>query len=148
MSTAQRLAVPAARSLHGLVFLVFGLNYFVPFLPQPPSMAGAQLTFITGLAASGYVLPLVKSIEVLAGVLLLSDRFVPLALTLLAPIVVAIVGFHLAVAPTGLALGLLVLALELGLAWAYRSAFVPMLRARVAPARLESASGHLQADAL
>ena len=62
--------------------------------------------------------------------LLLGGRFVPLALAVLAPIVINIVGFHLFLAPSGIALPLAVLALELYLAWTYRAAFAPMLRAR------------------
>jgi hypothetical protein len=88
--------------------------------------------FVGGLFASGYFFPLLKSIEIVAGVLLLSGRFVPLALAVLAPIVVNILAFHVFLAP-GLALPLVILALELFLAWSYRGAFRPMLRARVVP---------------
>ncbi len=122
----------AARVLLGLVFLVFGLNYFVPFLPAPP-LPEAALPFLGGLASVGYLFPLVKAIEVAAGVALLANRYVPLALALLAPIIVNIAGFHFTVAPSyGMPIALLVL--ELYLAWSWRSAFAPMLRARTAPA--------------
>jgi hypothetical protein len=67
---------------------------------------------------------------VLAGLLLLGGRFVPLALAVLAPIVINIVGFHMILAPSGLPLALAVLAAELYVAWTYRAAFAPMLRAR------------------
>ena len=115
--------------LLGLVFTVFGLNFFLHFLPTPPPppRAGA---FAGALFASGYLFPLLKTTEVVAGLLLLGGRFVPLALAVLAPIVINIVGFHLFLAPSGIALPLVVLALELYLAWTYRAAFAPMLRAR------------------
>ncbi len=118
--------------LLGLIFVVFGLNFFLQFLPAP-SMSGPPLEFGKALIASGYVMTLVKVIEVGAGLMLLSNRFVPLALTLLAPIVVNIVGFHVVLAPAGAPIALLVLTLELWLAWSYRRAFAPMLRARHEP---------------
>jgi uncharacterized membrane protein YphA (DoxX/SURF4 family) len=121
-----------ARTLLGLIFFVFGLNFFFHFLPQPP-MPEQLGQFVGGLVASGFVMPVVKTIEVTAGALLLSNRFVPLALALLAPIVVAIVGTHAVLAPAGLGLALTVLALELYLARVYRNAFAPMLAARVQP---------------
>jgi hypothetical protein len=119
----------AARLFLGLVFTVFGLNFFLHFLPTPPSTPRAG-AFAGALFASGYLFPLLKLTEITAGVLLLGNRFVPLALALLAPIVVNIVGFHLFLAPSGLPLPLAVLAAELFVAWSYRAAFAPMLHAR------------------
>ena len=129
MTPIQRLAPTAARYLLGAVFFVFGLNGFLQFLPQPP-MPVAAGSFFGALAATGYLLPLVKIVEVTAGVMLLSNRFVPLALALLAPNVVNIVLFHAMLAPGGLGIALVVLALEVGLAVSYREAYKPMLRAR------------------
>ena len=121
-----------ARVLLGLAFVVFGINYFVPFIPM-----GAPdpkvLPFMGGLMASGYVFPVIKTIEIVAGLALLGGRFVPLALTLLAPILVNIVLVHLVLAPAGAPVALALLALEIYLAWSYRAAFAPMLRARVEP---------------
>jgi hypothetical protein len=123
-----------ARYVLGLIFFVFGLNGFLHFLPQPP-MSGAPLDFVLALLASGYVIPVLKGSEVIAGALLLSNRYVPLALALLAPAVVGIVGFHTVLAPAGFAMALLVLVLELYLAYSYRKAFAPMLKARTEPER-------------
>ena len=80
--------------------------------------------------AIGYLMPLAHAIELVGGVLLLTNLFVPLALTLLAPVIVNILAFHLLFAPSGLALPVVVLAAELVVAWRYRAAFAPMLRAR------------------
>ncbi len=132
MSLLQLAAKSAPRIALGAIFLVFGLNFFLRFLPQPP-MEGAPLDFILALVASGFVMPIVKAIEVVAGVMLLSNRFVPLALTLLAPIIVVIVGFHTVLAPAGAGLAFVVLGLELALAWSHRAAFAPMLQARAEP---------------
>lgn len=122
----------AARVALGLVFFVFGLNGFLHFLPQPP-MTGAAGAFAGALAATGYMFPLIKGTEVVAGALLLTNRFVPLALALLAPLLVNIVAFHGLLAHSGLGLPIVLLGFELFLAWSYREAFAPMLRARVRP---------------
>src|SRR5215472_12337915 len=121
-----------ARILLGLIFTVFGLNGFFHFLPQPP-MSGPPAAFVGALFASGYFFPLLKGTEVISGALLLSGRLVPLALTLLAPVIVNIVAFHAFLAPSGLPLPILIVALELFLAWSYRSAFRPVLRVRAEP---------------
>ena len=84
------------------------------------------------------MLPLIKGTEVLAGLLLLTGRFVPLALTLLAPVVVNIVLFHVVLAPGSFAMLALIVAAELYLAWAYRDAFRPMLSATAKPAAAAS----------
>ena len=91
------------------------------------------MAFGLAMMKTGYLFQLVKGTEVLAAVLLLSNRFVPLALALLAPITVNIVAFHAFLAPKGIGLALFVLALHGYLAWAYRAAYAPMLRARVTP---------------
>lgn len=129
MTFVQHALKSAPRLLLGTIFVVFGLNFFLHFLPQPP-MEGAPLAFIGALVVSGFVMPIVKAVEVIAGLMLLSNRFVPLALALLAPIVVVIVGFHTVLAPAGAGLAFVVLGLELALAWTYRAAFAPMLKAR------------------
>ena len=130
MKTLTHKLPVAARLLLGLTFLVFGLNGFLHFLPQPPAPPPAAGAFFGALYATGYMLPLLKGTEVLAGALLLSGLFVPLALTLLAPVIVNIVAFHLFLAPGNYPVIALVLTSELFLAWTYRAAFAPMLRAR------------------
>ena len=111
----------------GLVFLVFGLNGFLHFIPAPPPTGDAAV-FVGGLAAAGYFFPLLKGIEVLAGLMLLANFRAPLALLLLAPIVVNIVAFHVELAPAGLPIAIGVLALEVYLAWSYRKVFAPIVQ--------------------
>lgn len=129
---ARSIAVTATRILLGLIFFVFGLNGFLHFIPQPP-MAGNAAVLMGGFAAAGYMFPLIKGTEVLGGALLLSNRFVPLGLALLAPVIVNIVLFHAFLAPPN-PITFIILLGELFLAWSYRSAFAPMLRAKVSPA--------------
>src|SRR5438876_7338324 len=94
-----------ARILLGLAFVVFATNYFIPFLPSPgapPPAAGAFL----GAFVSSHFLGFVKVIELSAGLLLLANLFVPLALALLAPILVGITVFHILLEPAGIAVPL------------------------------------------
>jgi uncharacterized membrane protein YphA (DoxX/SURF4 family) len=129
MNTITRNLPTVARVGLGLVFATFGFNKVVPFLPQPP-ISGPPAQFFGALFATGYMIPLIAMTEIVAGLMLLSGRFVPLALTLLAPVIVNIVAFHVFLAPGGAAPGVLVLALEVYLAWTHRDAFAPMLRMR------------------
>lgn len=119
----QRLAT-AARVLLGLVFVVFGVNYFVPFMPAPP-MPPAALAFVTGMVGTQYFFPLLKSTEIAMGLVLLSGRFVPLALVVLAPIIINIAAFHTFVVPDP-TMPVLLLAPSLFLAWIWRGAFAPL----------------------
>jgi len=123
-----------ARILMGLAFVVFGLNGFLNFIPPPktpmPEGAGA---FAGALMKTGYMFPLIMGIQLLVGVLLLLNRFVPLALVLIMPILVNIIAFHVFLQPAGLVPGAVLMALELYLAWVYRKAYCPMLAMRVRP---------------
>ncbi|MGN6552171.1 MAG: DoxX family protein [Verrucomicrobiota bacterium] len=123
-----------ARLLLGLGFFVFGLNGFLNFIPQPkdPMPEGAA-AFAGALMNTHYMFQLVAGTQLLVGVLLLMNRFVPLALALIAPIIVGIMTFHIFLAPATIGPGIVVLVLELYLAWAYRNAFRPMLAMRVKP---------------
>lgn len=138
MRTVLRKLPVVARVLLGLVFFVFGLNGFFNFIPAPP-MTGPAADFMGGLAASKYMFPLLKGTEVIAGLLLLSGRFVPLALTLLAPILVNIAAFHLFVAGDA-AMSIVLLVLEGTLAWSYRDAFRGVLQADAKPHPVEGES--------
>ncbi|MBL9202958.1 MAG: DoxX family membrane protein [Opitutaceae bacterium] len=124
-----------ARVLLGLVFFVFGLNGFLWFIPQPPAdqMPKALVDFSTAMMNTGFLFQLVKGTEVAMGLLLLMNRFVPLALVVLAPVIVNIVLVHVLLAPSGTAMAVVILGLELYLAWAYRSAFRPLVAARATP---------------
>ena len=126
-----KLAPAIARYLLGLPLLVFGLNAFLNFIPQPetpiPERAAA---FAGALVASGYMMPLIGLTLLGVGLLLVVNRFVPLALVLLAPFLVNSLAFHVFLEPAGLVPAGVFAALELYLAWAYRAAYRPLLTAR------------------
>ena len=102
----MRTLILVARILLGLMFTVFGLNFFFHFIPQPPPPPAAG-AFAGAMFATGYLFNLLKVLEVLSGLALLSGFFVPLALAVLAPIIVNILFFHAFLAPAGLAVPLL-----------------------------------------
>jgi len=112
----------AARILMGTAFVVFGLNGFLHFLPNPELPERAR-TVITSFVQTGYLMQVVKATEVVGGALLLTGIAVPLALVLLAPIVVNIFLFHLMLAPEGLGPAIVLGACELVLARAHWSRF-------------------------
>lgn len=119
----------ATRTLLGLMFFVFGLNGFLNFLPQP-TPEGAAATFIGGLAAAPYFFPLLKGTEVLVGLSLLSNRFAPLALTVLTPITINIVAYNFALSPSGIGISVVIVFLQGFTMWSYRSAYSQILRAK------------------
>ncbi len=123
-----------ARILMGLMFFIFGLNGFLNFIPQPKeAMPEGVTALMTGFMKSGYMMPLIFGTQTLVGALLLLNCFVPLALAFIAPVIVNIIAFHLCLMPSTIAPGIVVLGLELYLAWSYRKVFAPMLACKVKP---------------
>ena len=118
-----------ARYLAGVVFLVFGLNGFLSFIPMPPPV-GIAGQFMAALYASHY-LWVIFAFQLVAGVLLLVNRYVPLALALLAPEIVNILSFHVLMAPSGLPLALFVAVLWAVVFVDVRPAFAALFQARV-----------------
>ena len=126
MTNDESTGAKLARIALGAIFTIFGLNGFFGFLPMPP-LEGAAGAFMGALAATGYMFPLIKGTEVLAGLLLLSGRATGLAGMLLAPITVNIVLFHAVLAPAGIALPLVIVALMAYLGYQHWSTFRPLL---------------------
>ena len=124
-----------ARVLLGLPLLVFGLNAFFNFIPQPATpMPEGAAAFAGALMKSGYMMQLIGVTHLIVSLFLLSNRFVPLALALFAPFMVNSVAFHVFLEHSGLVMAAIFLALELYLAWSYRHAYRTMLAAKVDPA--------------
>jgi putative oxidoreductase len=102
----MKIASLIARLLLGLIFLTFGLNGFLHFIPAPPP-TGAAGQFAMAMAATRYWM-VIFAVQALSGLLLLVNRFVPLALVALAAEIVNIIAFHIFMAPQGLPLALIV----------------------------------------
>lgn len=123
------------RLLMGLMFCVFGSNGFFHFIPEPKTpMPEGAAAFAGALFNTHYMFPLVMGTQLLVGILLVTNLFVPLALALIAPIIVGIITFHIFLAPATIGPGAVVLVFELYLAWSYRNAFGPMLAMKTKPA--------------
>jgi putative oxidoreductase len=121
----MNIAVSIARTLLGLIFVVFGLNGFFLFI-TPPEHTPAGGTFINLLVSTG-IMYLEKLFEVIGGMLLLLDSYVLLALMILAPIVVSILSFHLFMERNTLIIGVVPFLLWGFLIWAYRGYFALLL---------------------
>jgi putative oxidoreductase len=116
-----------ARVLLGLIFVVFGSNAFLHFLPMPPLPQGPAGEYLHAFFTSGYVY-VIGGLQVIGGLLLLIGRFVPLGLTILGAIIVNILIFHSLMSPEGFPPAIVVTVLELFLVWRYREAFAGLLR--------------------
>jgi putative oxidoreductase len=125
----MKIAQSIARVLLGLLFLVFGLNGFLHFIPMPPP-SGLAGQYLGALFVSHY-LAAVFLLEVAGGFLLLINRFVPAALVLLGPVLVNILLFHCLMAPEGLPLALAAAALWAVTFWRARRAFAGILQAKL-----------------
>jgi putative oxidoreductase len=126
----MKVTTVIARVLLGLIFVVFGSNAFLQFLPMPPLPKGLTGEYLHAFFASGYAY-VIGGLQVIGGLLLLVGRFVPLGLTILGGIIVNIWIFHIlmAPAPAGLVPAIVVTILELFLVWQYRNAFRGILSA-------------------
>src|SRR4030081_217407 len=120
-----------ARILMGVPLIVFGLNGFFNFITPPttplPERAAA---FAGALANTGYMMQLVGTTQLIVGLLLVLNRFVPLALALFAPFIVNSIAFHIFLEHSGLPMATVFLVLEVYLAWTYRDAYRPILTTR------------------
>jgi len=122
-----KIATVIARILLGLIFVFFGSNAFLHFLPMPPLPQGVAGEYLHAFFASGYV-NVIGGFQVIGGLLLLIGRFVPFGLTILGAVIVNIWAFHLLMAPEGLPPAVVVTILELFLLWSYRDRFAGILR--------------------
>jgi putative oxidoreductase len=122
LSKSLNVSVLVARILLGLIFFIFGLNFFFHFIPNNSQPEGRAAAFLGGLFQSGYLFPLIKVIEVLSGIFLLSGLFIPLVLIVLMPISINILLFHsiLEQGVMPISISALILISQIWLAWNYR----------------------------
>ena len=125
----MKIASAIARYLTGVIFLVMGLNGFLNFIHFPPP-AGIAAQFMGALYVSHY-LWVIFAFQVVAGALLLANRYVPLAVAVLAPVIVNILTFHVTMAPSGLPLALFVAVLWTLIFFDVRPAFSGLFQSRL-----------------
>jgi len=123
----MKIATVIARTLLGLIFAVFGSNAFLNFIHMPPPPEGLAGDYMKALFMSHYFY-VVAVTQVVGGLIVLSGRFTALGLTLLAPVIVNILCFHIFLNHEGWQLASVVAALELFLLWRNRAAFAGILK--------------------
>ena len=123
----MKIATIIASSLLGLIFVVFGSNMFLHFIPMPPPPEGPARDFMTALFVSHY-LYVIGALQVIGGLLLVTGRWTPLGLTIVGPVIVNIVCFHALMAPAGLPMAAVVSLLALFLLWRYREHFAGLVK--------------------
>jgi putative oxidoreductase len=127
----MKVVATIARILLGAMFVFFGANGIFNFLHAPPLPPGTTGQFITAMSASHYSVA-VGFFQVVGGLLVLVNRYVPLGLTILAAIIVNILLFHILMAPPTIVPGLVAALLWLIVFWRVRGAFAGIFQARVA----------------
>jgi putative oxidoreductase len=125
----MKIVSTIARFLLGVVFVVFGLNGFLNFIPTPP-ITGIAGQFVGALFLSHYLV-VIMFIQLVGGILLIANRFVPLALTFLGPVIANIFFYHAFMDPGGLPRAIVVTVLWLLVAYSVRSAFAGIFQQRV-----------------
>jgi uncharacterized membrane protein YphA (DoxX/SURF4 family) len=122
----MKITLIVVRVLMGLLFLFSVIGYFFQLMPQP-ELGKNALLFVTGLGASGYLLPFVKVVELLVSISFLTGRFVALSAIVIFPITVNILLFHAVLAPDGLVVPILLFLGNLFLAYSYRKNYQGVL---------------------
>jgi hypothetical protein len=126
----MKTTVLISRLLLGFLYLVFGLDYFLHFIPYQPLHTGAAGAFIAGLKGTGYFYPMQKVIQILGGLSLLVNRYPAFAAVVLFPISVNVLLFHTILVPSGWLMGVTLLVPNLLLGYGYRAYYKGMFTAK------------------
>ena len=116
----MKKATIISRILLGFIYLVFGLDYFLHFIPYEPHHTGKVAAFKAGLIGVGYFYPMIKSIQIVGGISLLIDQFAPFFAVVVFPISVNVFLYHTILVPSGWLMGVLLIVPNLFLGYAYR----------------------------
>lgn len=136
----MKIASTICRYLLGVIFTVFGLNGFLHFLPVPPPSSAFGAQFMTVAFQSHFML-VVFAVQLIGGILLLANRFVPLALVALAAVLVNILNYHLTMDPGGIGAGVLATILWFVTAYSFRKNLSGLLVAKAEPETSYARSG-------
>jgi putative oxidoreductase len=124
----MKITTTIARYLLGIIFTVFGLNGFLNFIPPQP-IPPLALQFVGALMTSHYMVP-IFSLQLVCGLLFLANRYVPLALTLIAPVIVNIILLHVTMNPSGIGPGAIATICWLVVFYSVRHAFAGIFQSR------------------
>ena len=119
-------AILIFRILLGILYLVFGMDYFLHFIPYQPMHAGKAAALKDGLIGTGYIYPMMKSIQIVGGISLLVNRYAPFFAVVLFPISLNVLLFHTILVPSGWLMGVFLIGPNLFLGYAYRECYKGM----------------------
>jgi putative oxidoreductase len=119
-----------SRLLLGFIYLVFGLDYFLHFIPYQPLHTGKTGAFIAGLKGIGYFYPMIKVIQIAGGLSLLFNRYAPFFAVVLFPISLNVLLFHTILVPSGWLMGVTLMAPNVLLGYGYRQYYSGMFTAK------------------
>ncbi len=126
----MKITVLISRILLGFLYLVFGLDYFLHFIPYQPLHTGNAGAFIAGLKGTGYFYPMQKVIQIMGGVSLLINLYAPFSAVVLFPISLNVLLFHTFLVPSGWLMGVTLVVPNLLLGYGYRGYYRGMFTAR------------------
>jgi putative oxidoreductase len=126
----MKITVLISRILLGVIYLIFGLDYFLRFIPYQPLHAGAAGALIAGLKGTGYFYPMQKVIQIIAGLSLMFNRYPAFAAVVLFPISLNVLLFHTFLVPSGWLMGVTLMVPNLLLGYGYRKYYSGMFTAR------------------
>ncbi len=116
----MKIATVVSRILLGFIYLVFGLDYFLQFIPYQPNHTGKVAAFKAGLLGIGYFYPMLKSIQIIGGLSMLVNRYAPFFAVVLFPISLNVFLYHTILVPSGWLMGVFLIVPNLFLGYAYR----------------------------
>jgi len=122
----MKLTTLILRVLLGLIYLIFGLDYFLHFIPYEPHHTGRVAAFKAGLIGVGYFYPMIKSIQIVGGIALLINQYAPFFAVVIFPISVNVFLYHTILVPSGWLMGVLLIVPNLFLGYAYRQYYSGM----------------------
>ncbi|MBS1600908.1 MAG: hypothetical protein JST75_21990 [Bacteroidetes bacterium] len=122
--------VSISRITLGVIYLIFGLDYFFCFIPYVPHHTGAAEALISGLKGTGYIYPMQKVIQIAAGLSLMFNRYPAFSAVVLFPISLNVLLFHTILVPSGWYMGVILIVPNLFLGYAYRDYYRGMFTAK------------------
>ncbi|PWK78732.1 DoxX-like protein [Mucilaginibacter oryzae] len=122
----MKTTVLISRVLLGVIYLIFGLDYFFKFIPYQPLHPGKTGAFVAGLKGVGYFYPMIKSIQIAGGLSLMFNRYAPFAAVVLFPISLNVLLFHTILVPSGWLMGVTLMVPNVLLGFGYRKYYKPM----------------------
>jgi hypothetical protein len=126
----MKTTVLICRLVLGFLYLVFGLDYYLHFIPYQPLHTGVPGALIAGLKGTGYIYPMMKILQIAGGLSLLFNRYAPFFAIVVFPMSLNVLLFHTILVPSGWYMGVLLMGPNLILGWGYRKYYSGMFTAK------------------